>query len=387
MKNIFLSHASQDKDTVRQIASALSESGLNVWFDEGDLHFGDVLFDKIASAIVEDVDVFCVVLTATSITKPWVREEISMALASELADGHPRVVGLLLQNCEVPVTLRHKLYVDFRGRFNAAIEELRDQIIELESKPAITKQAVIATMIRSSDDELWKRLTSGSTNEDRWSRSEFADLVQMLTTPQLEGVVAVGSQWTGQEYKWWESDLLHVLKKAADTSAPSAKRLLKSLVVQGFLEPAEDLDYRSRQEAAWCDTSALWLMRRAARRSGLFPALPAPMPERLSEVLAYDRAVEIISEGWYAIRFSEPVKTDLSTSTLAMAAVVRADPPTSWIFRSADDRQPLSVEKQYGITALTPDDPYASLQGSEKDRTHLVGFALTAFDDLGILTG
>jgi hypothetical protein len=45
--DVFISHASEDKDSfVRPLAEALTESGLQVWFDETALKIGDSLGPK-----------------------------------------------------------------------------------------------------------------------------------------------------------------------------------------------------------------------------------------------------------------------------------------------------------------------------------------------------
>jgi hypothetical protein len=46
--DVFISHASEDKDeVVRPLANALKAGGLNVWFDEFELKIGDSLRRKI----------------------------------------------------------------------------------------------------------------------------------------------------------------------------------------------------------------------------------------------------------------------------------------------------------------------------------------------------
>ena len=384
MPRVFLSHAHQDKAAIRQIVSALAESGFEPWLDEAELRSGDELLAEIAR-VLQEVELFCVALTPVALTKPWVLAETRMALTSEIERGSPRVVALLLEDCEVPAELRHKLYIDFRGRFDSAIAELRKHLAGVKSAPPIPKQAVIAAMIREADDELWTRLTAGAGSKDDWSRPEFADLVHGLTSRELEGAVVVGARWSGKHYKWWENHLVKVLTRATGATGASSKRLLQGLIAKGFLEPATDLDYGRGKEAAWCDTSALWILRRAARRSGLFANLPPPIPERLSGVLAYERSLSIISKGWYAIRFVKPVKTVLEPNVEGILAVVRYEPPTTWVFRSEDDRDPLHVEKSYGLTELTPSDPLASLQDEDRDQL-TPGFDLFTFDDLGVLT-
>jgi hypothetical protein len=185
-------------------------------------------------------------------------------------------------------------------------------------------------------------------------------------------------------YKVWEGDLVKTIRQATDISNAGARRILKSLCAAGFLEEAGDLGYDKQPESAWCDGSILWILRRAARRSGLFPTLPPPLPERLSSLLAYERPVDITGKGWFAIRFATAVLTALDTADKVVVAVARhTDSPRTWGFRSSDDRAPLKLERYLTPTDLTPENPFASL--SEGRELELVGFDLAMFDDLGLL--
>jgi hypothetical protein len=174
--------------------------------------------------------------------------------------------------------------------------------------------------------------------------------------------------------------------RTSDTSDAGARRIIKRLAAAGFLEEADDLDYSNQREHAWCDGSILWILRRAARRSGLFPSLSPPLPERLSSLLAYGKPAEIIAKGWYAVRFATPVATALDASGEVVVAVSRhADPGRTWVFRSADDGAPLSAERYFTPTDLTPSNPFSSM--SEGYDLEHVGFDLATFDDLSLLQG
>lgn len=50
--DVFISHASEDKDAVvRPLANALRNSGLRVWYDEFELRIGDSLVARSTSAL------------------------------------------------------------------------------------------------------------------------------------------------------------------------------------------------------------------------------------------------------------------------------------------------------------------------------------------------
>jgi hypothetical protein len=125
----------------------------------------------------------------------------------------------------------------------------------------------------------------------------------------------------------------------------------------------------------------LWILQRAARRSGLFPILPPPIPEHLSSLLAYDRPIDITGIGWHAVRFKEPLITSVDLDQPVIIAVSRhSNPERSWAFRRPDDRTPLVSDHNFWQTKLVPGNPFAC--SGEPVR---VRFDLSAFDDLGLL--
>lgn len=383
MEKIFVSYAHEDGDAAHQITAALTKVGLDPWLDAQELRSGDELLKTIATVLAE-VEYFAIVLSHTALTKRWVLAEMRMALTAEIEKGRPKVIVLRLDDCDVPIELRHKIYLDFRGRFEAALSELADHVSGVASAVALPKQTILAEMINNADAELWARLSAGGGSRDTWKQAEAANAIRDLRSDDLEAAVAIGWSWSGQDYKIWESDLVRIIRRASDTSDAGAQRIIRRLMEAGFLLEADDLDYGKAREKAWCDASILWILRRAARRSGLFAALPPPLPERLSSLLAYEGAVEITAKGWYAVRFAAPILTALDAIQSVVVAVARHSAPAkTWGFRSADDHAPLMAECYFSPTALTPADPFAS--AAEGRDLEFVGFDLDTFDDLGVL--
>lgn len=74
--DVFISHASEDKDDiVRPLATALIEKGLNVWYDEFTLKIGDSLRQKIDKGLANS-RVGLVVLSPSFIAKGWTNYEL-----------------------------------------------------------------------------------------------------------------------------------------------------------------------------------------------------------------------------------------------------------------------------------------------------------------------
>ena len=110
---IFLSHTDVDKPFVRQLREDLLAHGLErVWLDEAEIDIGDSLIAKIEEGM-EFSRYIAVVLSGKSITAPWVKKELDVAMNREIAGGEVVVLPLLYEECEVPEFLKGKLYADF----------------------------------------------------------------------------------------------------------------------------------------------------------------------------------------------------------------------------------------------------------------------------------
>lgn len=74
--DVFISHASEDKDAiVRALANALEAEGLKVWYDEFTLRIGDSLRQKIDRGLATS-RVGLVVLSPSFISKGWTNYEL-----------------------------------------------------------------------------------------------------------------------------------------------------------------------------------------------------------------------------------------------------------------------------------------------------------------------
>src|ERR1043166_9564727 len=76
MRDVFISHASEDKDTfVRDLARHLRDLGVDVWYDEFVLQPGDSLRRSIDSGLRESR--YCVVVFSPSFfAKSWTKWEL-----------------------------------------------------------------------------------------------------------------------------------------------------------------------------------------------------------------------------------------------------------------------------------------------------------------------
>jgi hypothetical protein len=86
---VFLSHASPDKPLVCEVAAVLARRGIISWLDVQELRIGDDLSRALTRA-VETQSVLALFLSEIALDRPWVHDELAVALAME---DQARVAG------------------------------------------------------------------------------------------------------------------------------------------------------------------------------------------------------------------------------------------------------------------------------------------------------
>jgi hypothetical protein len=132
---IFISYSHHDKRFVEKLASQLVFHKAKVWLDTWELHVGDSLIKRVQEAI-SGASALLVVLSKASVQSEWCKKELSVGLIRELEEKRVVVLPVLIEDCEIPMFLRDKLYADFRSNFD---EGLR---ITLESIAKVTSNAL-----------------------------------------------------------------------------------------------------------------------------------------------------------------------------------------------------------------------------------------------------
>lgn len=82
--DVFISHASENKDEVaRPLAAQLESLGLRVWFDECQLTLGDSLRRSIDKGLIES-RFGVVILSPAFFAKEWPNKELDVLLAEKM---------------------------------------------------------------------------------------------------------------------------------------------------------------------------------------------------------------------------------------------------------------------------------------------------------------
>jgi formylglycine-generating enzyme required for sulfatase activity len=167
---VFLCHASSDKQAVRQLYAQLSaEFWIRPWLDEEDLVGGQTWEREITNA-VKSSDVVIVALSQRAVTEAGFRHrEIKFALdkADELPDGSIFVIPLKLEACTLPERLQHLHAINYfeeRGH-ERLLRALRTRAttlgIEISTKPPETEQERLLRELANRNTTHRRRLEIG----------------------------------------------------------------------------------------------------------------------------------------------------------------------------------------------------------------------------------
>ena len=142
----FLSHASEDKERfVLDFAERLRANGVDVWLDRWEMRPGDSLVRKIFTDGIDSADFFMVVISETSVGKPWVQEELDAGVVRKI-NGSCRLIPIVLDGAAVPPALTHLLYVDV-GRLGVegALAEVLRVVFDGSQRPPLGEPPSYAT--------------------------------------------------------------------------------------------------------------------------------------------------------------------------------------------------------------------------------------------------
>ena len=129
-KGFFISHASEDKNTfVKDFAKKLKDAGIEIWYDEFSLKWGDSLQEKINQGLA-NCKYGIVVLSENFFKKNWTKQELDALFARQTSEGKsvilPIVHGLEHNRLvELNPILAGKLYKKSTDDINDLIETLK----------------------------------------------------------------------------------------------------------------------------------------------------------------------------------------------------------------------------------------------------------------------
>jgi hypothetical protein len=127
---IFISYSHSDKAFVDRLATQLVRRNVNIWLDRWELSVGDSLLDRIQEA-VDGASALLVILSKASVSSEWCKKELSAGLLRELEEKRVVVMPVMLEDCEVPIFARGKLFADFRTDFDVGLRAVIEGIAKV----------------------------------------------------------------------------------------------------------------------------------------------------------------------------------------------------------------------------------------------------------------
>jgi hypothetical protein len=129
---IFISYSHSDKDFVDKLAAQLVIAKAHVWVDRWELRVGDSIVDRVQAAI-QGASALLVILSKSSVSSEWCKKELNVGLVRELEEKRVVVLPVLLDDCDIPLFLRDKLYADFRTDFDEGLKRILEAVAKVTS--------------------------------------------------------------------------------------------------------------------------------------------------------------------------------------------------------------------------------------------------------------
>lgn len=135
-KDVFISHASEDKQAVaKPLAEELRSRGFTVWYDDYEIKLGDSIPKKIDEGLGSRFGV--VVLSPSFFAKNWPKKELEALLQRE-ADGGVKVVLPVWHQVAVEDVRNHSKLLSMKkaAMMSKGVQAVADEIVEVIEEAA-----------------------------------------------------------------------------------------------------------------------------------------------------------------------------------------------------------------------------------------------------------
>jgi hypothetical protein len=142
---VFISHASEDKAFVMDFATRLRARGIDAWLDRWEILPGDSFVRKIFDEGLGQAKAVIVVISKASADKPWVREELDIAVVRKI-NHVSKLIPVIIDDSKVPNCLQATLWeriADLKS-YEDSLERIVASIFGQTDKPAIGEQPAYA---------------------------------------------------------------------------------------------------------------------------------------------------------------------------------------------------------------------------------------------------
>jgi len=127
--SVFISYNSKDEEFVDKLGKELMLHRVPIWRDKWQMRLGDSITNSVQDAM-ENASFVCLVLSENALNSRWVKREITASLVRELEEKNLKVLPILIDDCQLPLFLRDKLYADFRKDFDSGVKMILNAVAD-----------------------------------------------------------------------------------------------------------------------------------------------------------------------------------------------------------------------------------------------------------------
>lgn len=120
---VFISYSWCDKWLADVLSSRLEARGFKAWVDSRVINIGDSVIEKICAAVAQ-ADFVVAIVSRSSVSNPWCKREISLAITEELERRSTMVLPLRAGDVTMPRTLLDRAYVSLGSDIDTAVDRL-----------------------------------------------------------------------------------------------------------------------------------------------------------------------------------------------------------------------------------------------------------------------
>lgn len=135
-KKAFISYSHSDSKFTDRLSKSLMEKGQDVFYDKWDIQPGDSIVEKIFDVGLSECSAFLIVLSNNSIKSQWVKEELNTATLRRI-EKLTRVIPILIESVDIPLSLRTLRWVDMRTNFEEGVRQILNAIHGVSDKPKL----------------------------------------------------------------------------------------------------------------------------------------------------------------------------------------------------------------------------------------------------------
>jgi hypothetical protein len=99
---------------------------------------GDSIVDRVFEQGLKDAEAVIVVVSASSVVKPWVREELNAGVVKKI-EGHCKLIPVIIDDCSIPEALKTTVWQTIRDleNYDAELDRIVWAILDDRSRPLV----------------------------------------------------------------------------------------------------------------------------------------------------------------------------------------------------------------------------------------------------------